>query len=412
MKNSTFNKWNPLAAVLACMVLLSPVPDADADGVRTDLIPTLRLEERYQSNVYSDSDDEVGSFGTRVAPGLALRFTAPDEVKLQFTGTYERTWYHASDARDAGDSTWDLRVESSGAWKFTPSFAVRPSAYYLRTPDSYRRVQLLPSGDPTLPPVSIVNYRSEQTDEFGGGLGFEYTPSPNWNIGIRGTYSRKEFPSDNVSGLTDTSQYGGGLSILYAVSPRTRLGVVSSVNHDTYEFGESTDSYFAGVRFMYDFTPVLQFDMSMGASMIRRTQEANNEDREETSPSGSFGLTYLAPATTAKLYGSIVYTGNTGYGEATRQYTAGLSVTNQLSTLWSWGLNGVYQNNESVFTEDSVLIDSVMGRARVSYRPLEWLMIEGHLSTEWQDAGGQRGDSITSHEAVLSFTIGKPVNLY
>lgn len=413
MRTPILKNRNVLAAALACLALLSLAPASDAEGIRMDVIPTLRLEEGYDSNVYSAADDEVGSFGTRVAPGLALRFTAPDEVKLQFSGTYERIWYYDADARDADDHTWDLRVESSGAWKFTPSFSVRPSAYYLRTPDSYRRIQLLPTGDPTLPPVSIVNTGTAKTDEFGGGLAFEYALSPKWTIGARGSYSNKHFPSDNTAaGFSDTTHYGGGFSVLHTVSPRGKIGVTGSVSQDTYEFNDSTDSYFAGIRFAYEFTPVLLLDMSVGASMIRSTDEVTGENKEDTSPAGSFSLTYLAPATTARVYGSMVYTGNTGFGVATRQYTAGLSFTNWLSPLWSWSLNGVYQKNESVFSEDSVDIDSVAGRAKVSYRLMEWLLVEGYVTTEWQDSGGQSGDSITSQSAVLGFTVGKPVNLY
>lgn len=406
-------KRSILAVVLAVPFLLAPSRESGAAGVRLDLIPNLRLEEGYHTNVYDSNYNKVGSFGTRVAPGLALRLTAPDEVKLQLSGSYERTWYHSSDAQDADDKTWNFRVESSGAWRFTPSFSVTPSAYYLRTPDSYRRVQLLPAGDPTLPPVSIINYGEEKTDEFGGGLKFDYAPSPNWTIGLGGNYSRQQFPDDNTAaGLTDSSQYGGSFSVNYTVSPRSKLGVGVSMTHNTYEDSDSTDSYYAGVQFGYQFTQAFRLDASVGASQIRQDEEIGSAERKDTSPSGYFGFSYKTESTVSRFYGSVVYTGSSGYGEATQQYTAGVTHTSQLNREWSWVADAAYQKNESVFTEDSLDIDSINGKIGVRYRPLEWLSIDGHIGADWQDSSGTNGNTIESYSAVLSFTLGKSLNIY
>lgn len=399
--------------LLALPLLLVAAGQSRAAGVKLDVIPTLRLEEGYHTNVYDSAHDEVDSFGTRVAPGLALRFTAPDEVKLQFSGSYERTWYHASDAEDADDKTWNLRVESSGAWRFTPSFSVTPSAYYLRTPDSFRRVQLLPAGDPTLPPVSIINYGTEKTDEFGGGLNMEYTPSPNWIIGVGGNYSRQQFPDDNTaSGLTDATQYGGSFSVQYAVSPRSKLGLGASMTHNTYQDSDSTDSYYLGVRFGYQITQVFRFDASVGASQIRENAEAGQPERKDTTPSGSFSFTYRTEESVARFFGSAVYTGASGYGEASRQYTVGINFTNYLSREWAWLLNAYYQKNDSVFTEEAIDIDSINGRVGIRYMPLDWFAIDMHVGADWQDSNGVYGDTIESFSAVLGFTLGKSVNIY
>ena len=53
----------------------------DAKAVNMDVIPSIRLEEGWNSNVYNASTDEVSSFGTRLTPALALRFTSPDNVR-------------------------------------------------------------------------------------------------------------------------------------------------------------------------------------------------------------------------------------------------------------------------------------------------------------------------------------------
>jgi hypothetical protein len=414
MRTSGLKKRYALPAVVAFMIMLSPAPDVDAAGFQVDTIPTLRLEEGYYTNVYDSPDGEVSSLATRLSPGLALRFTAPDNVRLQLSGSYERSWYHDAEARRGDDSTWNLRVDSSGAWRFTPSFSVRPSAYYLRTPNSYRRVQLLPSDDPNVPPVSITNYGTAKTDEFGGGLAFEYAMSPNWGIGISGNYSRQRFPGDNSvdNGLTNASQYGGGLSISYAVTPRSKLGVTGSVTHDKYEDNQSTDSYFAGIQFGYQFTPVLRFDANVGASQVRLTADVSGEERKDTSPSGSFSLAYATPDSVARFFGSAVYTGNSGFGEATRQLTVGLTFTNRMTMEWSWLFNAAYQNSESVFTQDSVKIASIYGKTGLQYRPLEWVAVDGYITLDWQESDGLHGHTIHSYSAVLGLTVGKSVNIY
>ena len=185
----------------------------DAVGLNMDMTPSVRLQEEWQSNVFGTSSDEVSSFGTRLTPGLAFKFTSADNVMLQISGNYEKVWYHNAEARNADSNTWFFRIDSTGGWKLTPTFSVLPSVYYVNTTDSYRRSQLVPSGDPTVPAVSITNYGNTKSQEFGGGVGFDYLATPNLTVGISGKYSEQRFPGDNVpgSGLTNSAQVGGEL---------------------------------------------------------------------------------------------------------------------------------------------------------------------------------------------------------
>jgi hypothetical protein len=398
---------------MAFFFMLSPSIDANAANVRMDTIPSLRIEEGWHSNVYNSSDDEVSSLGTRLSPGLALRFTAPDNVMLQISGNYEKLWYHDPDAKDAEDSTWHFRVDSSGGWRLAPTFSIRPSVYYLSTTDSYRRVQLVPSGDPLVPPVTITNYGATKSNEFGGGIAFEYLASPNLSFGVSGNYRRQRFPGDNVvSGLTDSAQGGGGISVNYLFSPRSRLGLVASGSHQTNDNNVSTDTLSAGVQFGYLISPVLRFDGTLGGSRIRQADAPGGADESKSSPSGSFNIAYLSDTYKVDLYGSYVYTGGSGFGEATRQGTVGVAFTNHLTREWSWNLTGAYQDSKSVFNEEAVKIKTTYGKVGVNYRPWEWITLDLSGNLNRQKSDGLFGATIDNYSAVLGCTIGKPFNLY
>jgi hypothetical protein len=119
--------------LLASAFALIPMIPMDAAGIQMDVIPSVRLEEFWESNVSDSEDDEVSSFGTRLSPGLALKFTSADNVTVTVSGNYEEAWYHDSEAKDEDYDTWYFRINSSGAWVLTPTISMVPSVYFLNT---------------------------------------------------------------------------------------------------------------------------------------------------------------------------------------------------------------------------------------------------------------------------------------
>jgi hypothetical protein len=107
-----------------------------------------------------------------------------------------------------------------------------------------------------------------------------------------------------------------------------------------------------------------------------------------------------------------VYSGGSGYGEATRQWTAGLALNDQFTREWSWNLSGTYQVSRSVFTTDTVNLTTIYGTAGLSYKPWEWgsLNLTGNLNRQTSD--GQFGDALNNSSALLGITIGKPYKIY
>ncbi len=399
---------------MVSFLALSVMTNADAAGIRFDVIPSIRLQEGWRSNVYNSSNNEVSSFGTRVVPGLGLKLTAPDDVKLQLTGEYEKIWYYAPDAKNADYGTWNFKVDSSGAWKFSPNFSMKPSAFYINTIDSYRRVQLLPSDDPILPPITITNYGNTKTQQFGGAADFEYLPSPKVTLGVSGNYREKRFSSDNVagSGLTNDTQVGGGVSFSYLVSPRSKVGVVASGSHQTFENAGSSNVYQAGIKFDYRFSPQVHLDATFGESHIRQNSGPGKPDQSKSTPSGLFRIYYISEAFLANLYGSAVYSGGSGFGETTRLYTTGLTLSGPLAIDVSWNLAGTYQVSRSVFTQNDVKINTMHGTGGLKYQPwrLAYLYLTGTMNR--QESTGRYGSTINNLSTVLGFTVTNSYNIF
>ena len=399
--------------LLASAFVLIPLIATDAAGIQMDMIPSVRLEEFWESNVSDSEDDEVSSFGTRLSPGLALKFTSTDDVTVTVSGNYEEVWYHDSEASDEDYNTWVFRIDSSGDWVLTQTLSMVPSVFFVNTSSSNRRTQLVPAGDPEAPPVTIINYGNTETQEFGGGVRFDYRATPKVTIGISGRYSEQRFTDDNVvSGLTDATQSGGNASVSYRFSQRTSLGVIAGGEHQTYENNPDSDTLSGGITFAHQFSPAFRFDGVLGIQQVRQEEAPGIPEQDETSPSGRINITYTRETFTARAYGSYVYSGGSGSGEATRQYTTGLVFTDQFTREWTGNLSGSYQVNRSVFETDEVDLTTVYVTAGLRYKPWQWGSLDLSGSANRQTSDGQFGETVNNYSAVLGITIGMPYKIF
>ena len=402
--------------ILAFVSALAPIMATDAKAVNMDVTPSIRLEEGWNSNAYNTATDEISSFGTRLTPGLALGFTSPDLVRLQISGDYEIVRYHDPEAKAADSDTWFFRINSTGGWALTPSLTMEPSVFYVNTTNSSRRTQLVPSGDPVVPPVTITNYGNTATTDLGGGIRFTYAVTPNTSIALSGNYSEQRFKdaNDNTTGagLTNSATAGGGASVSYLFSPRTTLGIAVAYSLQTFQNEPDTNVLSAGILFGYQFSPAFRIDGVFGMSHASQESSPTLPVSSESAPSGVFGISYASEGFTARAYGSAVYSGGSGYGSTTRQYTAGLAFTDQFAMEWSWNLSGTYQVSQSVFVADAVSSNTTTGTAGLSYRPLQWASLDLTGNLDRQTSDGQFGDTLTSYSAILGVTIGKSYKIF
>jgi hypothetical protein len=101
-----------------------------------------------------------------------------------------------------------------------------------------------------------------------------------------------------------------------------------------------------------------------------------------------------------------------GFGQATRQWTAGLALNDQFTREWFWNLSGTYQVSKSVFEADAVNITTLYGTAGLRYKPWEWgsLDLTGYVDRQISDS--QFGSDLNNFVATLGITIGKSYKVF
>jgi len=267
-----------------------------------------------------------------------------------------------------------------------------------------------------LPPVTTTSYGNTNTENLGAGIRFKYDVTAQTSIGLSGNYSEQRFTNmnDNTagSGLTDSTTVGVGASVTHRFSPRTDLGVGVIYSNHGYTSAEDTNVLSVGILFDYQFSPVLRIDGAFGVSHASQGASPTLPASSESAPSGLFNLSYTSEVFTARVYGSAVYSGGSGYGETTRQWTAGLAFADRFARDWSWSLSGSYQVSRSVFVTDAININTMNGTAGLSYKPWQWSSFDlsGHMSRQTSD--GQFGSASDTYSALLGVTIGKAYRIY
>jgi hypothetical protein len=107
-----------------------------------------------------------------------------------------------------------------------------------------------------------------------------------------------------------------------------------------------------------------------------------------------------------------VYSGGSGFGETTRQWTAGFSLNDQFAREWYWSLTWTYQASRSALETDAVDTNTIYGAAGLRYKPWEWgsLDLTGYVDRQTTD--GQFGSDLNNYVATLGITIGKPYKVF
>jgi hypothetical protein len=185
-----------------------------------------------------------------------------------------------------------------------------------------------------------------------------------------------------------------------------------SGSHQTYEDNPDSNTVSGQVIFDFLISPTVQFDGGFGVQHIKRSGSPGIPAQSDTTPTGTVNLSYKQETFTATLFGSGVYSGGSGFGEATRQFTAGMTLLDRFARDWSWNLSGSYQVSRSVFSENAVNIHTINGATGFQYQPWTWAALDLTGNLNRQTSSGQFGETSNNYSARLGFTAAYPFNLY
>lgn len=381
--------------------------------ISMDVIPSLKLEQGWDSNLFNTSSDETSDFFFRSKPELVLRWNTPG-ASIFFSGSMEGTWYYNYPYANQ-DPTWNLRIGLTGgqAVQVSSALSLAPSMYYINTRNTFRRTQLLPSGDAVLPqPTISTTSGNVNSTDFGAGLSMKYMITPSLAFGVGGNYGERRFTNDNVLGLTNSSLVAGDVSVSYNFSKRFFAGVGIAGSRETSESDLNTEIESTSISLGYQFSPEVRSEGSFGISQARQTAKFPDPERKSVDPFGKFNIYYASGTFSANVFASASYTAGSGYGGIVRQETVGIGFVDQFAGNWHWNISGLGQRSKTLFGPTDVVLNTIYGTGGLRYQILEWATIDFNAYATRQRSEGQIAATTDYYSALIGFTIGKPYKIF
>src|SRR3989304_4040622 len=277
-----------LVALFTIGILL---PASRAAAANLDITPAISLDQAYDSNVFNTNGDEKEDFILRVTPAIPA-------IPL------------ASGPTPTG---------------FPPRFPIAPAGHFVQAQDSFRRTQLVPSGDPLIPASTASETASRKSRDYGAALRMNYLVTPTNEFSVGGGFSKRQF-LDNVSaGEGDSSVVTGDTTFIHRFTPSFLSGLYFNTAYNTFENDTDSRTYSGGLTGSYAFSPAVLLTARMGASRAQESGATGLPDNTTWSPVGLLSLTYSSDNTfRATLSASLDLVGGGSFGRTTRRMTGPL----------------------------------------------------------------------------------------
>jgi hypothetical protein len=395
------------AAVAAIGILL---PASRASAANLDITPSISFDQTYDSNVFNTERDEKGDFILRVTPALTFSLRMPETTLNLRTSLTSDTYYKYTELNST-NSAIALAVDATPI-QMTPRFSMVPSAHYVEARDSYRRNQLMPSGDPLIQPSIASESASQKSRDYGAALRMSYLVTPKTEFSVGGGFSKRQFLDNVAGGDTGSRVITGDTTLTYRFTPLFSSGFFFNTAANTFDNGRDSRTFSGGLTGLYQYSPAVSMSARAGASRAQETGSPGIPDRTTWSPAGSLSLIYAERDFRAALTGSIDQAGGGSFGLTTRMQSVGVSFADRFAPEWTADLSGNYQENRSLdpgVTED---LTSASGTAGIGYQPATWatLHLSGTAFRQWSN--GAVGTDLTRYSAFLGITLGYTYNIY
>src|SRR3989337_107006 len=213
-----YRKTGFCAAFLVILSITAISPAMSANLIAT---PKITIEESWDSNIFSTSDNTISDYITRATPGLALSLETL-QTTIILSGSLEYTRYSShTELNNRGTTRYSLSVDKP--LQFSPRLSLQPTVRFVESSDSYRRNQLIASPVPGLPPSEVVITAPTKTRDLTGSLQMPYLLNPKVDLGLTAGGTKRTFLDNKAAGaVSDTVT--GGASISYHLTPRVSSG--------------------------------------------------------------------------------------------------------------------------------------------------------------------------------------------
>ncbi len=401
--------WTLLTlAALAATFLLFPASRAAA--AKLDVTPSISLDQTYDSNVFNTDGNEKGDFIFRATPALTFALKMP-ETTLNLRSSVTSDTYYKYTGLNSTNSAISLAIDATPI-QFTPRFSMAPSAHYVQAQNSFRRNQLVPSGDPLIQPSIASESANRKSRDYGAALRMSYLITPRTDFSVGGGFTKRQFLDNVAGGDVDSRVVTGDTTLTYKFTPLFSSGLFLNTAYNTFDSGRDSRTFAGGLTGTYLFSPAVSMNARAGASRAQETGQAGLPDRTTTSPSGSLSLTYAQKEFRAALTGSIDQSGGGSFGLTTQRQSVGVSLSDRFASEWTADLSGNFQENRSLdpgVTED---LTSASGTAGIGYQPWQWATFHLSGTTFRQWSNGTVGSDLTRYSAFLGVTVGNTYNIY
>lgn len=397
-----------LVALFTIGILL---PASRAAAANLDITPAISLDQAYDSNVFNTNGDEKEDFILRVTPAVTFSLRMP-ETTLSLRASVTSDTYYKYTELNTANSAISLAIGATPI-RFTPRFSIAPAGHFVQAQDSFRRTQLVPSGDPLIPASTASETASRKSRDYGAALRMNYLVTPTNEFSVGGGFSKRQF-LDNVSaGEGDSSVVTGDTTFIHRFTPSFLSGLYFNTAYNTFENDTDSRTYSGGLTGSYAFSPAVLLTARMGASRAQESGATGLPDNTTWSPVGLLSLTYSSDNTfRATLSASLDLVGGGSFGRTTRRMTGLFLLSDRFASRWWVDLNAVYQEDRSLDDAESEDISSASGTAGIRYLPRDWvsLNLSGTAFRQW--SRGTAGSDLMRYSAFLGLTLGYTYNVY
>jgi len=395
-----------LTALAAIGILL---PASRAAAARLDFTPSISLDQTYDSNVFNTNGNEKEDFILRATPALTFSLRMP-ETTLNLRSSITSDTYYKYTELNSTNSAISLAIDATPI-RMTPRFSMVPSAHYVEAQNSFRRNQLVPSGDPLNQPSIASETATQKSRDYGAALRISYLVTPKTDFSLGGVFSKLQF-LDNVTGGVDSRVVSGDTTLTYRFTPLFSSGLFFNIAANTFENGSDSRTMAGGVTGTWQFAQAFSLNVRAGGTRARESSLAGASDNTTSSPYGSLTLAYHSRDFNVSLIGTMDQSGGGSFGYTTQRESVALTLTDRIAARWWADLSGSYQQNRSLDAAVSEDMTSATGTAGIRYQVREWanVRLSGTAFRQWNN--GTIGTDLARYSAFLGITLGKTFNIY